>query len=337
MIGSLRPACRYRCFAEPSRLPFLSLTRRIVVDLWDQFDITTTVGEVTESSSPATLRPAATLLLVRDGAEGLEVLMVKRSERSSFMGGVYVFPGGVVDAADSSPALLERCTGRSEAEARAQLGVPEDALCYWVAAIRELFEESGVLLARHRDGSPLGLSDGDNSARQSARLALNSGELSFADWIEREDLILDLGALHYNAHWITPTTAGKRFDTYFFVARAPDDQIAVHDDGETVAVVWTTPEDAFARHRAGEIDMVLPTLRNLQFIAGAGTAAELCDRASALTAIPSILPRMVESPEGPVLLVPGDVGYEDLPGAPDDPRRFPEAARRRALWENPPT
>ena len=109
-----------------------------------------------------------------------------------------------------------------------------------------------------------------------------------------------------------------------------------HDEGETVAVEWITPAEALSRHRHGHIEMVLPTIRNLRFIEEFDTVDALLSGAAALGDIPSILPRMVNTEDGPTLLVPGDPGYEDLPGAPDDPKKFPVAAQRRAVTENPP-
>jgi len=299
--------------------------------------IATTLEPMTTPPAPAEAKPAATLLLVRDAPSGLEVLVVKRSEHSSFMGGVYVFPGGGVDPQDSSPELAAACVGRSDAEASAVLGLVAGGLAYWISAVRELFEESGILLAHRSDGVPVSLA-GERAAHFGAhRAALNARTSSFVEMVLAEGLVLDVGAIAYNAHWITPTTAAKRFDTYFFVARAPEDQVAAHDEGETVAVEWVTPADALERHRAGEIEMVLPTIRNLAFIGSFATTDELLAAAVALRDIPAILPRMVDTEEGPILLVPGDPGYDELPGAEDDPRRFPTAARRRAVMENPPS
>ena len=167
--------------------------------------------------------------------------MVRRARGASFMGGVSVFPGGRVDDADTDEALLGRCVGLSEAEAAERLGVTGGALGYYVAALRELFEESGVLLALEEDGRPLVLG-GERAERiAEQRRAVNRGELSFLELLAAERLLLDLGGLRHHAHWITPEVEPKRFDTYFFVGAAPVGQEPLHDEGETTAAGCCAP------------------------------------------------------------------------------------------------
>ena len=283
-------------------------------------------------------RPASTVILVRDALSGgLEVLMVERSERSSFMGGAYVFPGGGVDEADSDPRLGARCTGLSDEEASRRLSLAEGGLAYWVSAVRELFEESGILLATDAGGSPIALT-GETTERFAAhRDALNARRWSFAEMVAAEGLVLDLSEIFYVAHWVTPVVSPTRFDTRFFVAVAPDDQEAIHDAGETVAVEWVTPPDALRRHRDGEIDMVMPTIRTLRFVQGFATAEVLLAHVASMAEVPRIEPRMARTAEGPRLLVPGDEGYDTALDEAVDGSAFTGAARRRALEENWPS
>lgn len=282
----------------------------------------------------APVRPAATIMVLRDGAAGPEVLMVRRSTSASFMGGIWVFPGGAVDAGDSVPELLSRVRGRDAAQVDVELGVGAGGSALFVAALREAFEESGIMLAVNPQGRHLGAEAAGRLAEHRRRL--NAREVTFLDVLEAENLHLDLSVLEHHAHWITPTAEVKRFDTYFFVALAPEGQEAVHDDAETIASIWTTPAEAFERHRHGEIHMVMPTLRNLAFVAPHATAAEVLAAAAAERDIPTTLPKMVEDDGDVILLVPGDDGYEAAQGLANDPKGFVRAARRRAVKENPP-
>ena len=178
---------------------------------------------------------------------------------------------------------------------------------------------------------------GETGARiEAQRSAINRHELAFADLVADEDLTIELSGIEHVAHWITPESERKRFDTYFFVARAPEDQVPAHDAGETVEAEWITPAEALARHRAGEIEMVLPTIRNLRYIESFAVVEALMAAAAELREIPTIMPRMVLAPDGPTLLAPGDEGYEDGPPTEWDPSHFPAAMKRRAAQENPP-
>jgi 8-oxo-dGTP pyrophosphatase MutT (NUDIX family) len=268
------------------------------------------------------LRPAATVMLVRDapgpgGGEdaGLQVLMVRRNLRSDFVGGAYVFPGGSVDPADGGAEAEAFCSGRSDAEASALLGVPAGGLAYWVAVVRETFEEAGLLLAERAAGPALLAGDADEERRFAAeREAVNAGTRRFLDLCRDEGLRLRVGDIHYFAHWITPRGAPRRFDTRFFVAAAPPGQIAAHDAGETIADVWISPHDALAQHRAGEIEIIFPTIRNLQAISRFDTSAALLDAAARASAsVPTIEPRVVADGNGMRIVLPGDAGYEAAP------------------------
>jgi 8-oxo-dGTP pyrophosphatase MutT (NUDIX family) len=240
---------------------------------------------------------------------------VRRNLRSDFVGGAYVFPGGAVDLLDGGAEAEALCAGRSHAEANALLGVESGGLAYWVAVVRETFEEAGLLLARREDGPRLLAGDPDEEARfVAARAEVNDGTLRFLDLCRDERLRLGVGDVHYFAHWITPRGAPRRYDTRFFVAAAPPGQIAAHSAGETIAEVWITPQDALARHRAGEIEIIFPTIRCLQAIGRFASSVELLQAAErASSAVPTIEPRVVPDGNGMRIVLPGDPGYEKAP------------------------
>jgi 8-oxo-dGTP pyrophosphatase MutT (NUDIX family) len=223
-------------------------------------------------------RDAATVMLVRDGPDGLEVFMLRRNLTSIFVAGAYVFPGGAVDDSDRAPEIARRCRGRTDNEASAALGLVHGGLGFWVAAVRECFEEAGLLLASvsGSDGDPVALTDPGAAARfDSYRAELNAGRRSLADICAREDLTLDLGAIHYFSHWITPEGAPRRYDTRFFLAAAPVRQVALHDNEETIAHLWIHPADALRRHQAAAYEMIEPTVETLKVLDGFGASAEI--------------------------------------------------------------
>jgi 8-oxo-dGTP pyrophosphatase MutT (NUDIX family) len=275
-------------------------------------------------------------MALRDTPHGVEVLMVKRNRAASFMGGVWVFPGGRVDDEDNGAILRSHATGRGDEEASAQLGLDAGGLGFWISAIRELFEESGLLLASYDDGTQVALEGAVETRFVEHRAAINARTRTFEEVVVREGLVLDLAAIHHVDHWITPEAETKRFDTHFFIARAPLAQTPLHDEGETVAAEWVTPAEALGRHRAGEIRIVLPTIRNLRMIEEASSVEELVARAGELSARPTVMPRMVMGADGPTLLAPDDVGYVGGPPNLWDSDLFSEAVRRRAVQENPP-
>ncbi|MET0904172.1 MAG: NUDIX hydrolase [Acidimicrobiales bacterium] len=242
---------------------------------------------MSEPSAPAPTRDGATVMLVRDGDHAndpLEVFMLRRHPSTAF-GSVHVFPGGVVDPDDHDLALDERCPGLDDAAASAQLGLADGGRAYWVAAVREAFEEAGVLLARTATGDYVRFDDHPEvDARFEAhRRALNAGERAFLDVLATEDLCLALGDVHYVAHWITPESEPKRFDTRFFLARAPEGQAYSHDDGEIIASEWVRPADALQRHRAGDFAMIGPTIVSLRDLARFATCDDLFRQRSPAT------------------------------------------------------
>jgi 8-oxo-dGTP pyrophosphatase MutT (NUDIX family) len=273
-----------------------------------------------ETPEPA-LRQAATVMLVRDAAEPgpegglLQVLMVRRNLNSDFVGGAYVFPGGGIDPADGGPEAEAACVGRSDADASALLGLPSGGLAYWVAVIRETFEEAGLLLAERPGGPALLAGDPDEVARFGVeRAAVNARTRSFLDLCREEQLRLLVGDVHYFARWIAPKGAPRRYDTRFFVAAAPPGQTAAHDAGETIAEVWISPAEALAQHRRGEIEIIFPTIRNLQAIGRFATSGELLAAAAEASAsVPTIEPRVVADGNGVRIVLPGDEDFEAMP------------------------
>lgn len=267
------------------------------------------------------VRDAATVMLVRDGADGLEVLMVQRSLRSDFVGGAHVFPGGAVEPADGDAGLAELCLaggmggGDGDAACSARLDLERGGLAFFVAAVRECFEEAGVLLARPRDGErALSSLAPEVTARFRAHRAAVDAGRPLVEVLVEEGLVVDLDRLHYVSHWITPEGAPRRYDTRFFVAEAPPEQMPLHDERETVATIWIAPAEALAYHQRGEIDLILPTVRNLQDLARHVSVSELLAAARAIEHVPAIQPRLAAGPDGLRILLPGDAGYDEPGG-----------------------
>jgi 8-oxo-dGTP pyrophosphatase MutT (NUDIX family) len=257
-------------------------------------------------------RPAATVLALRDGPRGFEVLMLRRNLKSDFVGGAYVFPGGGVDVSDGGSELQRLVFGTNDVEASKRLAVESGGLAYYVATLRELFEEAGLLLACDEGGGTVDLSDAAVVQRLAThRRGLNDGSLSFFEMLEKEHLVLDLRGLAYLAHWVTPVGPPRRYDTRFFVALAPSDQTAAHDAGETVEDHWLRPNDALAAYRRGEFEMIFPTIRTLEAVEHFATVADVLAYAFSLTSIPRIEPRIVMRDNEPLILIPGDEGFDD--------------------------
>ena len=193
---------------------------------------------------PAVPRPAATVLLLRDDDGGLEVLMTRRSATASFAPGAYVFPGGGIDAADAQAHDL----------AARRPGQQDQPLTQAIAAIRESFEELGILLARHRDGRPVDAAD----------VAALDRHAPFAAQCRERGLVLAADQVFVLAHWITDRDLPRRFDVPFLAARMPQGQAPVADEAEQFEPVWVRPGDALARHKAGQFFMIFPTIRTLE-------------------------------------------------------------------------
>jgi 8-oxo-dGTP pyrophosphatase MutT (NUDIX family) len=261
---------------------------------------------VTEPAKTAPARLASTVLLVRDGSNGLEVFMEKRHIKSDFVGGAYVFPGGAVDPEDRIPEEL--CRGLDDRAASERLGLDHGGLAYYVAAVRECFEEAGVLLAYDRHGEILDFEDGTpHEARFKAhRDALNAGEETLIDLARAEELRLATDTIGYWAHWITPEGQPRRYDTRFFIASAPEKQTAAHDDWELTHSAWVTPREAIDRALRREWMMIFPTVMNLAQLERFTTAEAAVAFARGDHERPIVVPRLLDD----AIVLPGDNGYE---------------------------
>jgi 8-oxo-dGTP pyrophosphatase MutT (NUDIX family) len=252
---------------------------------------------------------AATLVLLRDQpGRAVETLLVKRHSRSRFAGGDYVFAGGKVEANDM-PADAERfCRGLGAEEAARRLGgglPPRDALGFWVGAIREAFEEVGLLLAYGSDGTPLAFEPGARERFAAHRAACQASNRAFFEVLRAEGLTLATDRLVYFAHWITPEENPIRFDTRFFAAPAPGGQEPDPDGHEIVDARWLVPAEALAARERGEISLRTPTMKNLELLTDGGSAATVL---AALERRPvrTIRPRVLTVDGQPVPVLPGD-------------------------------
>jgi glyoxylase-like metal-dependent hydrolase (beta-lactamase superfamily II)/8-oxo-dGTP pyrophosphatase MutT (NUDIX family) len=215
-----------------------------------------------------TPRPAATLALLRDASGGPQVLMLQRTQSAAFLGGAYVFAGGALEAADEDGRIVARVRG---------LTVPTPPVAYWVAAIRECFEEAGVLLACDAQGQFI-------SAERAAELGRYRSR-PFVELLQEQDLYLPASELAYCGHWVTAPGRARRFDTRFFVAVAPEGQAGSHDANETVDHLWITPREALERANRGEIELVHATRETLNELKNFATAGEALRHVRALQEI----------------------------------------------------
>ena len=216
------------------------------------------------------IRPAATVIIVRDVGETDEIFMLRRTSRAAFAGGMYVFPGGRVDGDDHLHKYDAYRTGPSEAQRWQQEALGFEWRGYWIAGIRESFEEAGLLLAYQQDGQLLDHVDDAMHARFDAyRHDIHEHRITLAEICERESLSLAVDHIHYLNRWITPAGRPRRFDTRFFIAEAPLGQTGYHDDKETVDSVWISPTEAIRRHHedADEFGLMAVTLRQLETLA----------------------------------------------------------------------
>lgn len=255
-----------------------------------------------DSSRIAPARLAATVLLLRDGPDGMEVFMVVRHQQIDFASGALVFPGGKLAAGDLDPVAHARCTGVE--------GLTADEIALRIAAIREAFEECGVLLARSIGAGAAGFVEPARVAELGPRYraALDKGEIGIAAMLEAEDLNLACETLVPFAHWTTPTFMPKRFDTRFYLAAAPAEQVLLHDGSEAVDSVWIRPQDAIAQAKAGTRTVVPATLLNIEKLGRSTTVANAIAAARADTII-EVLPEMVEGAAGITLRIPAAAGY----------------------------
>lgn len=284
-----------------------------------------------EGQRPVKLVDAATVIVLREARaadasrSGFEVFMVRRHHNSGFMANAYVYPGGKLDPTDCTEQAAAHARGLSPQKARERLGIvaasgaPEsderaaelEALGLFLAGVRETFEEAGILLAcRDGEHAPIDLTGDAARAERFRRYRreLVTGELAISELAAREGLTIPLDRIGYFAHWITPYFEHRRFDTRFFVALAPEHQHPLHDEVETTASCWVRPDEAIARHRAGQILLAPPTLRTLEQLGQFASAHDVLEYAGTYRP-PAILPHLSDEDGTPVLLLPGDPAY----------------------------
>ena len=254
------------------------------------------------SDSIAKPVPAATVMLLRDGDDGMEVFMIVRHEKSDVHAGALVFPGGRMDPEDYELAA-------DAAVFPAQDGVDAAMAALRVAAVRETFEECGVLLARARGEDALVSAARLREIEAAHRAAMTRGERTFGAMLAAENLVLAPDTMVYFANWITPERRSKRFDTHFFLAAAPSDQVALHDGYEAVDSVWIAPGTALARASAGTYDLKFPTQMNLQKLDRQRLSAAAMDAARASRVVTVMTKQELTGDGVRVLRIPEEADY----------------------------
>ncbi len=238
------------------------------------------------------IRPAATVILVRDAASGYEIFMLRRTSEAAFAGGMYVFPGGRVDGDDHLHLYDDLRVGPTDAQAAQRDALGFEWRGYWVAGIRESFEEAGLLLAYDESGALVRYDEATRERFERYRTPLHAGELTLADICRREGLRLAVDRIHFFNRFVTPFGRPRRFDTRFFIAEAPEGQTGVHDDTETVDSLWISPREALERNEAREFDLMRVTRMQLETLARYGSKAEVLGAALAQRHFPVHRPQV---------------------------------------------
>jgi 8-oxo-dGTP pyrophosphatase MutT (NUDIX family) len=255
--------------------------------------------------------PAATVALARDGEAGLEVLLLERHRASRFAPGAFAFPGGRVESADAPPGAERFCRGLTTAAAARTLRdaePPGQAIGYWIGVLRELFEETGLLLAYGPDGEPFVPDAVARALVAHHRARSRAMPGAFIEMLAEEGLSLATDRLVYYAHWITPEERPIRYDARFFVAGAPAGAAPEPDGREMVGHRWLGPEAAIERSRAGEISLLFVTQAILRSMVPHRDVRALLDAARTREILP-IRPRIVRAGDAERILLPGDPGY----------------------------
>jgi len=269
-------------------------------------DVTSSESAASGAKKSKALRYAATLLVVRDAPAGMEVLMIRRPERvGDLYSDAWVFPGGVLESHDRT--LYDLCVGLDDGAASARLGVGEHGLDYFIAAIRECFEEAGLLFAYGQGGE---LVDLDSAQLSTLRKSLHAGDTSFGATLRQLRLRLAVDRLAYHSHWLTPPGYPKRFDTRFFLATAPAVQTVLHDGHEAVQHFWLRPADALAR--ADEFKMRQATRRTLDALSSFATAAASFEHARSPRHIAVMMPRLALGANGPRPIMADHPAYAEV-------------------------
>jgi glyoxylase-like metal-dependent hydrolase (beta-lactamase superfamily II)/8-oxo-dGTP pyrophosphatase MutT (NUDIX family) len=258
------------------------------------------------SSPPAPLipRPAATVVLLRDGPAGPEALLLQRTQSAVFLGGAYVYPGGTLDPADGDARAARRVLGLDDAAASAHLKLERGGLAYWVAAVRECFEEAGILIAAEAGGTPI-------SAERAAAL-VRYRHHPFIELLEAENLFVPADRLAYYGHWVTSPGRSRRFDARFFLAVAPEGQTGSHDAKEIALQAWMRPREALERGDRGEMELVYATRYTLADLARFARAEDAFRYAQGLRDIEENRACWATGRDGPKLFRRGDAPYFEI-------------------------
>ncbi|MBO0332466.1 NUDIX hydrolase [Sneathiella sp. CAU 1612] len=249
------------------------------------------------------LKPAATVLLVRDCVkknDKIEVFMVVRHHQIDFASGALVFPGGKVDEGDMDPMLIDHLPESDRGD--------DPLRSFKIASIRESFEEANILLARNRETGALVTHDRLEALAEKYRLPLQNGELPIGDMVRAENLELATDLLGHFAHWITPAHMPKRFDTHFFIAKAPPHQLAAHDGEESVDSVWVGPQEVMEDADKGLYTVIFPTRMNVEALSRFSSSEYAVAHAHGTDTF-TVLPQMEVTEEGKYLLIPKEAGY----------------------------
>jgi 8-oxo-dGTP pyrophosphatase MutT (NUDIX family) len=269
----------------------------------------TTPTNIPPTAAVRPVRFAATLIVLRDSPSGLEVLMLRRAEKEADQNsGAAVFPGGTVDANDR--ALHERCIGVDDVAASRRLAIPANGLDYYAAAVRECFEEAGLLFAHDADDRLVALDDMSPSEVAAMRRAVEEGGDAFLRLCDSRGWRLALDRLAYFSHWLTPPGMPRRFDTRFFVALAPSAQSARPDGRETVEHLWLRPAEALSAARG--LRLMNVQRRILEQLAVFGSAVDCMDHARGLREVPLVMPRLADGPGGRKPVNPDEPAYDEL-------------------------
>ncbi|MBE7636276.1 NUDIX hydrolase [Sneathiella sp. P13V-1] len=275
---------------------------------------------MTDKTAP--LKPAATVLMVRDcdkPGDKLEVFMVVRHHQIDFASGALVFPGGKVDSGDLNPEL--------SAYLPAGTDLSDPLLSFKIASIREAFEECHVLLARDKATGVMVAPARIEKLVDQYRKEMQAGDIDILAMAKAEELELATDQLAHYSHWITPTFMPKRFDTHFFIAIAPDEQLAIHDGEESVDSVWIGPNEAMDGEKDGKYTIIFPTMMNIEYLQRFNSAAEAVEK-SAATPTVTVLPEMEITEEGKFLNIPAEADYS-LTRRKIDPMMDPDQQKKK--------
>jgi 8-oxo-dGTP pyrophosphatase MutT (NUDIX family) len=261
------------------------------------------------AAEPGVVRPASTILLLRDGTPGagsppsaIEIFMMVRHYQIEFASGALVFPGGSVDPNDKAIIAMPELYAGVD-------GLDDETLAFRIAAIRETFEESGILLAREQGSSSLIAADRALTIADRHREALNKNEITFAQILSDHQLVIALDLLVPYAHWITPEGMPKRFDTWFFLAEAPPEQLGAHDGRESTDSIWLSAKEALEGGESGRFSLPFPTTRNLIRLAKQPTVDDALSAARAMNVV-TVMPVMTKTGDKRQLRIPAEAGYD---------------------------